>query len=82
MLYLERMCGKIFLKVPGRAADQLGWLTGGEWGGSPMAVPDGSCLGYEETKLSNRDQLSGVRCLSRPAGKPAGYSPICMESCR
>ena len=25
-------------------ADQLEWCQGGLWGGSPMAVPDGSCL--------------------------------------
>ena len=28
-----------------RTADQLGWLTGGQLIGSPMAVPDRSCLG-------------------------------------
>ena len=49
---------------------RLGWCQGGPWGGSPMAVPDGSCLGHTMFHPFPTQPLS-ISSL-----KASNYSPL------
>ena len=56
-------------------ADQLGWLTGGQWGSSPMAVPDRLCLGIvmhrtHDTRALETRRWRQSMSMCQPMSKP------------